>query len=1788
MRAHNTQKRPLPPQNMQFTNPERKFQKQPTAPSNRGRRQMVGPSPRTEAIADSSRNQLPPRRTFQLLAAHKQNDEEQKSDTNVQGGDDWFVDLSRRAPTFYQSSVDTSNNPRTTSNVHQSMSSAESTLGSLRRSIILGKDYPPIINKYAHTRAAAVVDDTIRHPVPARIGGLFSSFVGTLHLDYKKSIHQQIKALRLLEKKKKKVTSKLQWTGLPSATADAGPPIRTAPVVEISLSTKGKRKRGGGPPLLVYEMLEEGIDVHVNAGRGGRRRRGGGGNKHKLMNSNNKYLYGLKPILSTNACGDGRIHAFENSNQLLERELNAPLGKDNSGGRAVLDIKSPSSPQQKPKFHFFDDNGSTAEALDNDDNNNSGNNSSSNATKVVTVLGIDPTGEHHVAVNQGKGSPVITQRSLQRRAVQTGVEEETKQMQLRERYWRYVQDFIPNKDIAPMSMQPLLNVRTTHLDPTLVPPGAYYQMGGFTGGAAVVGVDVASVSDGAAAIAPGVQVSMITSLPDLMPGSGEQLLMKATCRADGRFWSSVRSQLREWEKDQQHTTNVNHEDEGAVLKAESVVQDRTERTHLLIHAMKSSNSNNSSSVELSMEDISLLCTKGMQTSMNEMKLAKEMLDVIQEIETTKWNQNTIFEIPVDHEFMQKYIAAEQWRFQRRVHEVLDFIESSLLLASGSSTGGGTGGNTSGSTMGHHDYFSYPDTDNGNSCIDKARQIRSGLLSMMIHIAEEEVARMQQKSVSLFGEAATSGNNTPKYICHQGSIQILQHRVSTLVAALNYVLSSSSHYWNRILYDIHAIYRSSVGQSIVNYLLQDEEQRTRTSIVSIPSGLPTFGWGWTHTRTLPTISSELRECITQARYDISEKPDGSVLNNLLLVDIIELWDTVDKQNNTLVDLPSNDLEAQEMNWCPLDWSKFEKRQLLKMESTKFYLLNEWYPKAQQILYDAAEEGIFDNTPSEVLHHFLEACASLLSTQLWSIVMDSAQKYLAFFNRYKNVEADLRRDNKSTIEHARSVQRTGIYIHMIKKQDDICYAGEGNDRLGAMESNIVQLFNKMIHCLVAHSNSTPSSGTINQGETPTETKDGTVGRSVSPTSPSTNNSTIFFPRPSYFLIKTKRLPSTLIPVAKELISLHTVMEHTDLNAMRRALENIVDTNCKEARRMLNLYSSISLSLTSSKERKNVENMGKNGFGKNGSGPALEDFQNCLFKYLTLVQTIDSDYLDHIPCGCFMIKCIQLKNLLKKSAWNLCCLLLKHLAENTISKNIDIHKRFEVIRNQSDTVPTSSEDLASLEQYFERTLARGGEVEQLKTIGMGLITQTNFLMSNSNSTATGGCGFIMMESHLRPTGHTLDWLKRTDGLIIAGKGRLRLERDRFESALKRKREVFKTELEQMLTRISLYKKVTDISSVWDMKMSIEEVNDIIAESKSKMLLFNSEENTLGMSITKFSKMEAIKMALSPFAKLWGLAAVSSTSISDWSETQCVFELNSEKIEKKLKNIVRTCNRLCGALSEIAPETINVAESIMNNCRDFLKKVPLIAVLSNRGMRTRHWEAVDTIVGLQIRPDSTTTLERVMYLNKHLEQLQAISDVASKEWAVEKMLAEMDNCWNPIQFTFNPSFRDTGAAILKGDSIDIVQEILDEQLVKVQTLISLPQAQHFKEDVLRQESFLLTTQKMSELVIKVQSAWMYLYPVFGSDDIKKALAAESDAFATIDSEWRRITTRAQVHPQVTRVSSIENIVGRLENMDVSLDGIQLGLKRYLEEKRNGFPRFYFLSDEELLEILGKLMKLQ
>lgn len=44
-----------------------------------------------------------------------------------------------------------------------------------------------------------------------------------------------------------------------------------------------------------------------------------------------------------------------------------------------------------------------------------------------------------------------------------------------------------------------------------------------------------------------------------------------------------------------------------------------------------------------------------------------------------------------------------------------------------------------------------------------------------------------------------------------------------------------------------------------------------------------------------------------------------------------------------------------------------------------------------------------------------------------------------------------------------------------------------------------------------------------------------------------------------------------------------------------------------------------------------------------------------------------------------------------------------------------------------------------------------------------------------------------------------------------------------------------------------------------------------------------------------------------------------------------------------------------------------------------------------------------------------------------------------------------------------------------------------------------------------------------------------------------------------------------------------RFKEWKETLNQIQKALENYLEDKRNAFPRFYFLSNDELLEILAK-----
>ena len=108
-------------------------------------------------------------------------------------------------------------------------------------------------------------------------------------------------------------------------------------------------------------------------------------------------------------------------------------------------------------------------------------------------------------------------------------------------------------------------------------------------------------------------------------------------------------------------------------------------------------------------------------------------------------------------------------------------------------------------------------------------------------------------------------------------------------------------------------------------------------------------------------------------------------------------------------------------------------------------------------------------------------------------------------------------------------------------------------------------------------------------------------------------------------------------------------------------------------------------------------------------------------------------------------------------------------------------------------------------------------------------------------------------------------------------------------------------------------------------------------------------------------------------------------------------------------------------------------------------------------------------------------------------------------------------------------------------------------------------------------------DLWIDVQRRWVYLEGIFtGSADLPHLLPQETQRFASISSEFLNLMKKVARAPLVLDVITIPGVQRNLERLGDLLAKIQKALGEYLERERSAFPRFYFVGDEDLLEIIG------
>lgn len=165
--------------------------------------------------------------------------------------------------------------------------------------------------------------------------------------------------------------------------------------------------------------------------------------------------------------------------------------------------------------------------------------------------------------------------------------------------------------------------------------------------------------------------------------------------------------------------------------------------------------------------------------------------------------------------------------------------------------------------------------------------------------------------------------------------------------------------------------------------------------------------------------------------------------------------------------------------------------------------------------------------------------------------------------------------------------------------------------------------------------------------------------------------------------------------------------------------------------------------------------------------------------------------------------------------------------------------------------------------------------------------------------------------------------------------------------------------------------------------------------------------------------------------------------------------------------------------------APQVKEEVTKFLKAdVLLLALLANPGLKERHWDRMAEIVGYSLPHSASSCLNEMLQigLDAHLEAIEEVCVHASKEYNLEKALARMHQEWDDVTLELK-EYKLT--YVLRSTTSDEVQALLDEHIVKGQTMQASRFARPLSKQIKEWVDSLILIQDVLEAWLKCQATY-------------------------------------------------------------------------------------------------------
>ncbi|CAM9266952.1 unnamed protein product [Chrysoparadoxa australica] len=264
---------------------------------------------------------------------------------------------------------------------------------------------------------------------------------------------------------------------------------------------------------------------------------------------------------------------------------------------------------------------------------------------------------------------------------------------------------------------------------------------------------------------------------------------------------------------------------------------------------------------------------------------------------------------------------------------------------------------------------------------------------------------------------------------------------------------------------------------------------------------------------------------------------------------------------------------------------------------------------------------------------------------------------------------------------------------------------------------------------------------------------------------------------------------------------------------------------------------------------------------------------------------------------------------------------------------------------------------------------------------------------------------------------------------------------------------------------------------------------------------------------------------------------------------------------------------------------KAVDKTAKDFVNTIPLISLLGHKSMRPRHWEMLQKATGKTFKPpyeDPDLKLGQLLALNLHefSGDVEEICDQAVKEEKMEVTLGQLEERWSSIEWLMD-LFSGTDVPLLKIAEEDF--EALEADQLIVQGMMASRYKAQFEDTVNEWQRSLAMVSDVFTLVQEIQRTWSYLEPLFiKSEEVKRELPEDAKRFEGIDADVKNVLKKFWSTKNVRAACNLPGYNEKLESVQDQLELCKKSLSDFLDGRRRQFPRYYFVSEADLLDILS------